>query len=625
MPPRRRNSFRRLLQRAAYRLRLWQYAYERFRLHAATALRVIGTIINVLTGLAAVACIIDLLLYIGFDHNPSDRTLLRGALRCVQAVFAAKVLFGIAFNIRATLRDTRILKWIVDIGILISLIPWVYPRPVHPWIPWLDHVLYSTPFMCSVLAAYSLLTLSFMAIKLMSRRTNPSLLLSVSFIFFIMVGSLVLMLPKCTVAPISYVDSLFVSTSAVCITGLTPVDVSSTFTPLGLLVLSLLIQIGGLGVLTFTSFFALFFSGGPSIYSQLMLRDMVYSRSFNALLPTLLYILAFTLTIEALGAVAIYVTVPSEMGLTTQQRLIFSGFLSLSAFCNAGFTNIPDGMANAALMHGNQWIYIATSAVVLAGAIGFPILVNFKDAIVLKFRGVVSRIHGCRIDRPEHVYDINTKLVLNTTLTILAIGTVGFFILEYNNTLHGMSIWEKSAQSIFNALTPRSAGFASVSPASFLPATLLLVMMQMWIGGASQSMAGGIKVNTLAVVLLNLRAVVHGHGGVSTCRRTIARASVRRANAVVVLSIIAYAAYSFIILLLEPRLGVRDVLFEVLSALFTVGSSLGATEHLCDSSKVLLSTAMLLGRVGILSLLMGLIEPRRDTSMLLPQEPVIIN
>ena len=182
------------------------------------------------------------------------------------------------------------LKWVVDCGVLISLLPWLYPRPENPWVHWLDALLYSHVFLSAVLAAYSAVSLCFLTVRLMGTRTNPSLLLSASFLFFILIGSLVLMLPKCTLVPISYVDSLFVSTSAVCITGLTPVDISATFTPLGLLVLSLLIQIGGLGVLTFTSFFALFFSGGPSIYSQLMLRDMVYSRSLNALIPTLLYI-----------------------------------------------------------------------------------------------------------------------------------------------------------------------------------------------------------------------------------------------------------------------------------------------------------------------------------------------
>lgn len=613
------------VRRMLYRMRLWQYAFSRFRLHFSVVLHAVDSVLYVLAAVAALLCIVDLLLYFGFDHNPSDMGLLQRGLRFVQAVFAVNVLFNFVANGRAAFREARLLKWIVDAGVLISLLPWIYPRPENPWLPWLDALLYSRAFLFSVLAGYSLVTICYCVVVLLGRRTNPSLLLSGSFLFFIFIGSLVLMLPKCTYMPISYVDSLFVSTSAVCITGLTPVDVSATFTPLGLLVLALMIQIGGLGVLTFTSFFALFFSGAPSIYSQLMLRDMVYSRSLNALLPTLLYVLAFTVAIEMLGAVAIYLTVPDSIGLDVHDKVVFSAFLSLSAFCNAGFTNIPDGMSNAYLMHGDQWIYIVTSFVVLAGAVGFPILVNFKDVIVLKVRRLWARARRRRFTCPVHIYDFNTKLVLVTTLSILALGTASFFVLEYNNTLRGMTLWEKCAQSFFNALAPRSAGFASVNPTSFLPATLLVVVVQMWIGGASQSMAGGIKVNTIAVVLLNLRSVVHGHAGVTAWHRNVALPSVRRANAVLALSVAVYFMYAFALLLLEPHLSVRDALFEVVSALFTVGSSLGATEHLADSSKVLLSTAMFVGRVGILSLLMGLVRTRKDSSHYFPEEPVIIN
>ena len=625
MPSGPRHRFSSLKKRTLYRVRLWQYAFGRFRLHFAAVIRGISSAIGVVAAVSSLLCIVDLLLLVGFDHNPSDRELLYGGLRFVQAVVAVNVVYNLVFNTRSTLRDTRWLKWVVDCGVLISLLPWLYPRPENPWVHWLDALLYSHVFLSAVLAAYSAVSLCFLTVRLMGTRTNPSLLLSASFLFFILIGSLVLMLPKCTLVPISYVDSLFVSTSAVCITGLTPVDISATFTPLGLLVLSLLIQIGGLGVLTFTSFFALFFSGGPSIYSQLMLRDMVYSRSLNALIPTLLYVLGFTLAIEAAGAVAIYFSVPDAMGMDVDERMVFSAFLSLSSFCNAGFTNIPDGMSNPLLMGGDQSIYVVVSAIVLAGAIGFPILVNFKDALKLKMRRLWARVRGRRFVCPVHVYDLNTKLVLATTFVLLAVGAGGFFVLEYDNTLRGMSLWEKCAQSIFNALTPRSAGFASVSPAAFLPATLLLVMFQMWVGGASQSMAGGIKVNTLAVVVLNLRSVVYGHRGASAWHRGLAVPSVRRAHAVVALSIAAYAVYAFVILLLEPGMGARALLFETLSALFTVGSSLGATEHLCDASKVVLSTAMFVGRVGILSLLMGVVRAPKDPSEHFPKESVIIN
>ena len=279
-------------------------------------------------------------------------------------------------------RNVRILKWIINSALIISVGAWIYPRPVSPCLPLLDRIVYSDTFLIAVLSSYSILELCQAAMQVIHRRTNPAMILSCSFIIFILIGSFLLMLPKCTLQPISYVDSLFVSTSAVCITGLTPVDIPSTFTPLGLLILSILIQIGGLGVITFTSFFAIFFSGAPSIYSQLLIKDVIYSKTINNLIPTLLYILAFTVTVEIIGAIAVYATIPSTLGLSTGDKIIFAGFHSLSSFCNAGFSCLPGGMANPALMNGSQSIYIVTSVLIFAGAIGFPILVNCKDIFV---------------------------------------------------------------------------------------------------------------------------------------------------------------------------------------------------------------------------------------------------
>ena len=188
-----------------------------------------------------------------------------------------------------------------------------------------------------------------------------------------------------------------------------------------------------------------------------------------------------------------------------------------------------------------------------------------------------------------------------------------------------MDTGKKITQSVFNSLTPRSAGFASVNPAAFLPVTMLLVVIQMWIGGASQSLAGGIKVNSLAAIILNLRGIIRGNTSASAFGRRISVGSVRRANAVLAASIIAFIIYSACILLLEPHIPVKSVVFEVISALFTVGTSLGITDQLCPASKIILSTAMFAGRVGILSLLIGFGAHTRDKSVHYPTENIIIS
>lgn len=583
---------------------------------------VAATVLDFAAGAASLACLVCLAVYVGYDLNPADRLYVSRLLRACQLTFAVALAFRFILRFKVEIRQARIIQWIVDAALLLTIIAWIWPQPQQPMLSWIWH----RRFFLLVMVAYSVVNLSYSISKIPNRRTNPSLLMGASFLIFIIAGSFLLMLPKCTYDGISYFDALFVSSSAVCITGLTPVDIPSTFTPLGLGVLSLLVQLGSLGVITFTSFFAIFYTGNTSIYSQLMLRDMIYSKSMNSLVPTLLYVLGFTISVELIGAVCVYLTIPDALGMGVEDKIWFAAFHSMSAFCNAGFSCLPEGMANSALMHSDQSIYLVTSALIFAGAVGFPILVNLKEIMAFRLRRLWRWLRGlAREPRRVHVFDLNTKLVLWTTLTILAVSAVAFFFLEYNNSLAGMTLWEKCVQSLFNSLVPRSAGFSSVNPATFLDVTMLLIVTQMIIGGSSQSMAGGIKVNTFGVAMANLRAVLLGHQGATAFNRTISRASVRRANAIISLSLLTLLVYCVAMLLLEPRLPAKAVVFETVSALFTVGSSLGITADLGDAAKTLLCTAMFLGRVGLLSLLCGMMRRRRDLSPHLPADNVIIN
>lgn len=594
--------------------------------HGVVAVRLFGGLVRILTILASILCIISIVAYLGYERSHDEvRTLLQG-FRFIQCIFIVNLLYDFIFDFKNTLRSTRLIKWIVDSALLLTVFPALYPRPDHPWISWLDTIMYSNKFLVGILTSYAVVTISYAILKLIGRRTNPSLLLASSFLFFIVAGSFLLMMPKCTYMPLSYVDSFFVSTSAVCITGLTTVDVASTFTPLGLLILALLIQIGGLGVMTFTSFFALFFSGNTSIYSQLMVKDMVYSKSINALLPTLLYIFLFTISVEAIGAVLIWLSIHDVLPISVEEQLVFAAFHSVSAFCNAGFSNISGGLSNASLMNSNQYIYLVISIIVMAGSIGFPVLVNFKDAFKEYMHRAWYMLRGARVSgRKVHLYNVNTKLSLYATLIIFGISTVLFWIFERNNSLAGFNLHDQIFQSIFYSTTPRSSGFASVNPASYLNVTLVFTMFLMWVGGSSQSTAGGIKVNTLCAALINLRSIIFGQERAVAFNRTISPGSIRRAGAVIILSIIAYIFYSMVLLALEPELPARSLLFESCSALFTVGSSLGITPDLSTGSKLLLSSAMFLGRVGMISLLVGIIGEHSDKPVEYPTDNIIIN
>lgn len=598
---------------------LWAMRFER-------PMRVTGAALETAAGLASAAVLTLSVLYIGFDHEPHEQVLLLRWIKVCRTIFAVYILYDLTLRYVTVMRKAHWLKWCVYALVMVSLLPALYPRPAHPWLPWLDDLLYSNRFLFAVLNLFAVTTLSYGMMRLIGRRANPTLILGGSFVLLIVLGTFLLMLPKCTVHGIGFVDSMFVSTSAVCITGLTPVDVPSTFTPLGTAVLAFLFQMGGMGIITFTCFFATFYSGRQSIYSQLLVKDLVYSRSLNNLVPTLLYVLGFTLAIEAMGAVGVYMTLPDDMYPDVGQRVWVSAFHAMSAFCNAGFSTIPDGMANPTLLYGNQGIYIVIGLLVFAGGIGFPILVNIKDGIVAPFKRWLGRM--TRHQRPmrrEHIFSLNTKLVAVTSVTVMVVGTVGFFVFERGGVLNGMDGWHRWVQSWFNSLTPRSSGFVSVNPALFANVTILLVLWQMWVGGSSQSMGGGIKVNTFATVVLSLKSLLRGQRNVSAFGRSIAVHSVRRANAIVLLSVLAYMVFLTVMLLLQPNMHTRDLVFETASALFTVGSSTGITASLTPAAKGVLCLAMFLGRVGLLSLLAGMLRRPTDKSRYYPCEDVIIN
>ena len=283
-------------------------------------------------------------------------------------------------------------------------------------------------------------------------------------------------------------------------------------------------------------------------------------------------------------------------------------------------------MANQALLHGNQLIYLAVSALVIAGGIGFPILVNTKDAIAERLSRLWARLTRRPLPpRHPHLYNMNTRVALATSAALFALTFVLFLLFEWNGALAGFSPYEKLVQGVFNSTTPRSSGFVSVNPAGFLPVTLLLVMFMMWVGAGSQSTAGGIKVNTFAAAMLHLRGVVSGRRYVTAYNRRISLASLSRAQAVIWLSILSYALFAGAMLLLAPGFSTRDLLFETLSALFSVGSSLGVTAALPVAAKGLLCLAMFVGRVGLLSLLMGLVRQSSNPPLTLPEDNLIIN
>ena len=483
-------------------------------------------------------------------------------------------------------------------------------------------------FIISIIGLLSLITISQWIVNFVNKRTNPALLIVICFITVIAIGALLLLLPRSTLEHIRLpiVDALFISTSAVCVTGLSTVEIANTFTMEGQIIIALLIQIGGLGIMTITSFFALFFMDGIGLYSQFSLKNMIASSS-DSLKSVLTNVLGFTFVIEIIGAILIWFSIHSSMGMLLDEEIFFSLFHSISAFCNAGFSTLEGNLGNDLILYNHNIFYLIISLLIVLGGIGFPILMSLKKILLYYGSDLLHKTFRKNRQRPRymHIADINTKIVIYSSIYLILLGTIGIALFEWNGAFSSFSADEKIVQSLFNAVAPRTAGFNSVAPSDFTRVTITLYLVLMWIGGGSQSTAGGIKVNTFAVALASLKSLIKGEHSTTLFNREITYSSIRRTLVVVFGSICTIALFYVALLLLEPSIPSIDLLFECVSAFSTVGSSLGITPLLGNISKILLVVLMFLGRVGFITVLMSILPQKEQPKYRLPKEDIIIN
>lgn len=495
---------------------------------------------------------------------------------------------------------------------------------------WLAHDAFLNTVSAPWAVIATLLIVSFLELAravsgLLTRRVNPSSILAGSFLLIILVGSGLLMLPNCTYRGISYVDSLFTATSAVCVTGLTSVSVADVFTTTGQTVILILIQIGGLGIMTITSFFSLFFMGQTSLKSQLQLGDLFSSDTMGGLGRTLVKIIAVTLSVEALGAVLLYGVVDGLPGFETSGRtLFFSIFHSVSAFCNAGFSTLPGNLYDPAVRH--LWeVPMIISWLVVFGGIGFPIFSNILIVVGRKLKNAGRLLRRRPLVRYPHQLSLNSYIVLRTTVILILGSWVYMLAAEWNHSLAEFSFVEKLSQGFLAAVTPRTAGFNGVDMNRMLPATLILTMVLMWIGGAPQSTAGGIKVTTFYLMFRNVVATLRGTSTIHVHKREIPANSVRRAFAVVGASLGILVVGVMLLVLLEPGVEVSKLAFEAVAALGTAGLSLGITPELGTGAKLVLIVMMFAGRVGIIGVLMAVVRPQPSQPYSYPHDDILIN
>jgi|APTNR8051073442_1049403.scaffolds.fasta_scaffold00404_25 potassium uptake TrkH family protein len=456
---------------------------------------------------------------------------------------------------------------------------------------------------------------------------NPALLFVGSFAVVTIFGGIMLKLPKATVGGISWVDAFFTAGSAVSVTGLASVDTGTVYTRFGHWVIMLLIQFGGLGVLTFTSFFAYFFKGGSSFREGLYVKDFLSSDNLSNVLRLAVKIVLFTLGIELLGAVCILLFAQEPLSaMGWGSRLFFAAFHSVSAFCNAGFSTLSMGMYDEGYrsLYGFQ---LTIAILFIFGGLGFNIMFNFYAYFKTLFIRIKRKVlYEETFIWPVRAITLNSRIVLVTTLILIVVGTVFMFFVEYNNVLKEHdSFGGKLITAFFCAVTPRTAGFNSVDMTLLSTPTILLTLLLMWIGASPASTGGGIKTSTFAIATLNIFSVASGRYFIELGKREIDDTSVKRAFAIICISLIVIGFAVFFISWLEPDKDLMGIAFECFSAYSTVGLSLGITPQLTDTSKIILIVVMFVGRIGTLNLLIGIIRQVNSRYHRYPTENILIN
>ncbi len=575
--------------------------------------------------LSSVIALILIVYELGYDLDKAEHKAVHYIYYVILTIFFIVNTFRFLLQFNDIRREKgRWIEFISYLTLLIVLLVHLQHPDSLPGESLFVRIFRSHAVLYVLLSFLSILELSKGFFGIMNKRVAPGLLFAYSFLFIIIIGTGMLLLPRATASPISFIDALFTATSAVCVTGLTVLDISSTYTLTGQIIIMVLIQVGGIGVMTFTSFFALTFMGHSSFQNNLILKDLLNEDNLNGIFRTLLHIIFTTLSIELIGAALIYYSISGTMGMNAGEEIFFSIFHSISGFCNAGFSTLSGNLYDP-MVSTNYLLHTLIAVLIIFGGLGFPILLNFYRLVGHFFHNEWLRLIG---EQKRYIHTkiihINTRIAMYTTLILLAVGFVLFFLLEYNNTLRDLSWSGKLATAFFGGVTPRTAGFNTINLTSMMPATVMLTAVLMWIGASPMSTGGGIKTTTFAIACMNIVNIARGRTKMEIGRREISRMTIQRAFAVIFLSILWLVISVFCIAIAEPDVNLTAVFFECVSALGTVGLTLNLTPDLGVFSKSVLITTMFVGRVGLLTILSGLIKRHSEKRYSYPQESVMV-
>lgn len=424
------------------------------------------------------------------------------------------------------------------------------------------------------------------------RELTPPQLLILSYLFLAVLGTILLKLPASTTQPLTWMQALFTSVSASTITGLVVVDTGTHFTMFGQIVLLILIQAGGLGLMTFGVFLVHLTRGDLSLGNRIAVGDALNQTGQSDMRRLLRWLFGFTFVAEAIGTALLALHWVPELGWSRGWYVSF--FHAVSAFNNAGFALAPDSLTAYV---GNSLVIGVISLLFISGSIGFIVVADMMAK------------------RHFREYSLHTKLMLVGTIVVNVVAMLVLLVLEFGNpaTLGDLpDLGSKLWGAWFQAVTPRSSGFNSTDTAGLLPASAFFIMGLMFIGGGSGSTGGGIKLSTFIVLLLATRTFFWRQERPVIFGRSLSQAVVIKALAITVVSLFFAMTGTFLLVLIEPSHAFLDLAFEAVSAAATVGLSRGVTASLSDLGMFILVVLMLIGRVGPLTLVFLIAHKKGD-------------
>jgi trk system potassium uptake protein TrkH len=469
---------------------------------------------------------------------------------------------------------------------------------------------------------------------------NPTRMLIASFLILIITGSGLLMLPRSSSGQrAGFVDALFTATSATCVTGLIVRDTGRDFSLMGQIIILVLIQLGGLGIVVFGVVFALLLGQALSLRGSVAMQDLLSARTLSQIGNMIFFIFAGTIIIEAVGAFSLFRMwddVPGWAG-NIQQQWFHSIFHSISAFCNAGFGLFSDSLVS---YNGCWQVYVVICPLIILGGLGFSVLYNlaniFTDRIKRFFRKLFHRQSLQALEAPRRM-QLQTRIVLSISALLIIVGMLAILLFErYAGRGESSPPFLLSQESrgvgllgaLFQSITARTAGFNTVDIKALSPSSKFVLILLMFIGGSPGSTAGGIKTATFVIIIMSVIASLRKRETVEIFGRSIRLIVVGRAVTITVLfmAVLFFTAFALSITESNNSSGftMLDIMFEAASALGTVGLTTGITPSLTGAGKLIIITVMLIGRLGPLTLLAAVTFNQKPAKYSYPEEAVIV-